>query len=335
MPVSVIIGGQFGSEGKGKVALIWAKEKQAEFVMRCGDPNSGHVVYDDQGRRFVFRQLPTAALLPNCKLIIAAGGYIDLAVLFKEIELSNLSPDRLYISPNAVVIQDKHKTQEEPLTKAISSTGSGVGAAAAARIWREPGILAKDYPELKPYLCQDLPKMLRVALAAKKRILIEGTQGFGLSPLHSGYYPKVTSRDTTAAAFVSEAGLSPFDVDEIVLVLRRFPIRVAGQQAGELPLETSWEELTKLGQHQQKISEMTSVTQKMRRVADFDPDIVLRAIDCNQPTAIVLNHVDYVQAGIAADLNLQQQVIHDIENQINRKIDYIGLSPTILQKVKT
>ena len=49
MPVSVIIGGQFGSEGKGKVALIWAKEKQAEFVMRCGDPNSGHVVYDDQG----------------------------------------------------------------------------------------------------------------------------------------------------------------------------------------------------------------------------------------------------------------------------------------------
>jgi len=59
-------------------------------------------------------------------------------------------------------------------------------------------------------------------------VIIEGTQGFGLSLLHAADYPYVTSRDTTAAAFVSEAGLSPLDVDDIVLVLRAFPIRVGG-----------------------------------------------------------------------------------------------------------
>ena len=77
MPISVIVGGQFGSEGKGKVAFIFAKDRQAAFAIRCGGPNSGHVVYDAFGHCFTFRQLPTAALLPDCKLVISPGACID------------------------------------------------------------------------------------------------------------------------------------------------------------------------------------------------------------------------------------------------------------------
>ena len=84
---------------------------------------------------------------------------------------------------------------------------------------------------------------MREHLEAGQRIIIEGTQGFGLSLLHSKYYPFVTSRDTTAAAFVSEAGLSPLDVDDIVLVLRAFPIRVGGN-SGPLPNEIDWDTVT-------------------------------------------------------------------------------------------
>ena len=56
MPVTVVVGGQYGSEGKGKVSAILAKEMDATAVVRCGGPNSGHTVYDDSGRKYVFRQ---------------------------------------------------------------------------------------------------------------------------------------------------------------------------------------------------------------------------------------------------------------------------------------
>ena len=70
------------------------------------------------------------------------------------------------------------------------------------------------------------------ALDAGKKILIEGTQGFGLSLYHSEYYPRCTSRDTTAAGFLAEVGVSPKMVTEIVVVFRTFPIRVAGAASG-------------------------------------------------------------------------------------------------------
>lgn len=65
MPVTVIVGGQFGSEGKGKVAHFFAQEKKAAVAIRVGGPNSGHTVIDSSGSPIVFRQLPTAALLPH------------------------------------------------------------------------------------------------------------------------------------------------------------------------------------------------------------------------------------------------------------------------------
>ena len=65
MPVSIVVGGQYGSEGKGKVAHYLAREMSARFAVRCGGPNSGHTVIDEQGNARIFQQLPTAAILPD------------------------------------------------------------------------------------------------------------------------------------------------------------------------------------------------------------------------------------------------------------------------------
>jgi len=70
MPVSIVVGGQYGSEGKGKVAHFFAREMKASFAVRCGGPNSGHTVIDEQGNARIFQQLPTAAILPDVKLVI-------------------------------------------------------------------------------------------------------------------------------------------------------------------------------------------------------------------------------------------------------------------------
>jgi adenylosuccinate synthase len=137
----------------------------------------------------------------------------------------------------------KNNETRSSLIDRIGSTGSGTGATVAARISRKTSLLfAKDIPELNPFTAY-VPEILRNALDHQERIIIEGTQGFGLSLFHARQYPYTTSRDTTAAAFLAETGLSPFDVDDVVLTIRAFPIRVAGN-SGPLLDEIDWKTVT-------------------------------------------------------------------------------------------
>ncbi len=247
MPISVVVGGQFGSEGKGKVAHFLAREKQASFAVRVGGTNSGHTVIDSSGKAVVFRHLPTACLLPNVVSVIPPGSYLHVSTLLAEIRRKGVN-SQVAVDPDAWVIEDRDVQAESHagLTNAIGSTGTGTGAALIRRIQRtERGTFARDVPQLQPYL-KETNELLSNAIRNQQRIIVEGTQGFGLSLLHSRLYPYCTSRDTVAAAFVAEAGLSPIDVDEIVLVIRAFPIRVAGS-SGPLPDEIDWERLSFLG----------------------------------------------------------------------------------------
>lgn len=329
MPITVVVGGQYGSEGKGKVAAYLAEMSNASIVIRCGGSNSGHTVYDKFGKKYVFRQLPTSAILNDVKCVLAAGSYIDVDVLLSEIELINLDSRRLLVDPYSVVITAEHKRLEKSskLTENIGSTGSGTGAALKERISREHGIkFAKDHPKLKSYIFDTKP-YINEALRNKQRVIIEGTQGFGLSVLHSKEYPFVTSRDTTAAGFLSESGLSPIDVDEVVLVIRTFPIRVAGN-SGDLKNEISWMELVKECGLNEGFVERTTVTNKVRRIGRFDTDIVQQAITSNNPTKIVLNHLDYIREEDRKDY------VKWIESEIQHKVDYVGLDPLSLKEIE-
>ena len=126
-----------------------------------------------------------------------------------------------------------------------------------------------------------------------KKVLVEGTQGSGLSLYHSSYYPKATSRDTNAAGFVSEVGLSPRLISEIVLVFRTFPIRVAGAQAGPLREELTWEQLQAESNSPVPLHEYTSVTHRLRRLGRFDWEAAATAVMLNRPTKIAANFLDY------------------------------------------
>jgi len=69
-------------------------------------------------------------------------------------------------------------------------------------------VQASEVSALQDYL-KDTGLEVRRFLDAGKRVVVEGTQGFGLSLLLGGYWPKATSRDTTAAGFLAEAGAEP------------------------------------------------------------------------------------------------------------------------------
>ena len=331
MPVTVIVGGQYGSEGKGKVAHFWAERTGAKYAVRVGGSNSGHTAVQD-GEAIALRHIPTPTLLPGAPTaVLPPGSYIDLPVLLREIEQLGLTPEQLLIDPLATVVQeeDRQKERDSHLRSAVGSTLSGTGAAVVRRIHRKGTCsLAREELALQPYLTPT-GALLREALNRGERVILEGTQGFGLSLLHNEHYPYATSRDTTAAAVVSEAGLSPLDVDQILLVIRAFPIRVGGN-SGPLPLETSWGALARRC-GRPGLEEFTTVTGRSRRVAEFDPGIVKSAIDSNNPTHLILNHVDYLGGVEGGSPTLSAiSFVRQVEESLARQVDFVGTGPSSL-----
>jgi adenylosuccinate synthase len=332
VPVTIVVGGQFGSEGKGKVAHFVAREKHARAVVRVGGSNSGHTAYDDAGLAHILRQLPTAALLPEVMCVLPAGSYVDPTILVREVEKLGLPAERVLIDRNAVVITQADRKSEEvgSLGSRIGSTCSGTGAAVAKRIARRSrNDLAGSSPLLEPFL-GDAHALISNIVADGGDVVVEGTQGFGLSVLHAPHFPKVTSRDTTAAGVLAECGLSPFLVDEIVLVLRSFPIRVSGNSGPFGSEEISWRTIQGEGEHPEELAEYTSVTGRLRRVARFDPGLVRRAISVNRPSCIVLNHLDHVDAQVRRTGRMTpkaREFVGWVSGAIGQNVDYVGISP--------
>ena len=335
MPVSIVIGGQFGSEGKGKVALeIVRRSRVPAVAVRVGGPNSGHTAYDRSGMKHVLRQLPAACVDRNVDVVLPAGSYINVEVLLTEIEKLDYPRDRIHVSAYAHIIREEHQEWEKTagLTETIGSTGSGVGAAVMASVAREAAnfplrsAFAEDDARLESYV-KNTSTYLRERIKSGNRVVIEGTQGFGLSLLEGGYWPKATSRSTTAAGALSEAGLSPMDVDDITMVIRSYPIRVAGD-SGPLPRETTWEKIARKIGCQSDLREYTTVTGKLRRVGYFDPEIVRCALDVNMPNRLVLNHLDHI--GKKQDFRDEKsdlmKFVNQVECDIERKIDWYGFS---------
>jgi adenylosuccinate synthase len=295
--ITVVVGGQFGSEGKGKTASLLARDRGENCaVVRCGGPNSGHIVLE-HGKEFRFRLLP-AGIVYGRRGFLAPAAVIDLNVLRAEIETFGVTSEQLSVDPFSVVISDEMKMTEQNLVDSIASTGSGTGAATASKCLRSPHTqLVKDVIAanswLRPFVRTVRPELHRL-ISQGWSIIVEGTQGFGLSLHHSGMYPHTTSKDTTAAQFVMEAGLSPLQVDEVIVVVRTFPIRVAGQHAGPLDKEIDWKTLQKRSGSPNELTEFTTVTRKVRRVACFDLGLVKDACEVNRPTGLVIHGLDYI-----------------------------------------
>ena len=115
------------------------------------------------------------------------------------------------------------------------------------------------------------------------------------------------------------------------MVIRAFPIRVAGQ-SGDLPKEIGWADVTRIAGAEFDITEKTTVTKNIRRVAEFDEDIVLQSIMTNRPNIVVLNHCDYFDYSIHNQSILSEPVekaVCSIEDRIG-KIDYLGTSGAVL-----
>ncbi len=300
--VDVLIGAQWGSEGKGHIA--WYLSPQYDVLVRVGGPNAGHKVIDP---KYTFRLLPSGTgINPRARLLIGAGATIDPELLLKEIADCGVTPKRLSIDPQTMIIEPSDLRFEEDALGSIGSTKKGGGYAAARRLMRGklddvPVRFASDVEDLKAFV-RPVNEELDDAYRQGSRILLEGTQGSGLS-LYHGPYPYATSRDTNASGTLAEAGIAPSRVWRVILVTRTYPIRVADPvgagTSGPMNLETSWGEVARLsGLDEGELlrAERTSVSDTLRRVGYFDWSWFRKACSLNAPTDIALTFSDYLSS---------------------------------------
>jgi adenylosuccinate synthase len=326
MPCTVIVGAFWGDEGKGKVISYLALNDKLDFCVRTGSVNAAHTVWMN-GNRYALHMVPAAFIQEKCRLLIAAGANVHVGQFFKELEQTKIDPKRMGIDQMASIIEEKHSAQDKAsaVNKGIGTTGWGVGPAVEERA-RRTAKLARDIPELKPYLA-DATAEVNDGIDAGKQVLLEGTQGFMLS-LYHGTYPYVTSRDTGAAAICSEAGVGPTRVDNVLIVYKAFITRVG---AGPMPGEISMEEAKKRGWF-----ETAAGTGRNRRSAPFDFDLARKNARINGATQAAMTKLDCLFPDCRNIRKFEElpkdakQFIEKVEEKTGVPVVLIGTGPDAL-----
>ncbi|MBC8278260.1 MAG: adenylosuccinate synthase [FCB group bacterium] len=327
MPLTVVIGAQWGDEGKGRIvdALAAGSKAVARFQ---GGPNAGHTVYIGD-EKYILHLIPLGILNPDTLCCVGLGVVVDPLILTSEIEhLHQRGIDtagRIIVDPRCHLITPDHidsdhlkEVQRGDLK--IGTTLKGIGPAfsdRASRIGPRIGFFIDEIarsgetafnPEytaaclkLQPYI-GDVSLTLYNMLQKGQPLLAEGGQGTMLD-LGVGTYPYVTSSNAIAASAPMNLGLGPKNVDKVVAVIKAYTTRV-----GEGPFPTELFDST--AAHFGKVGdEFGATTGRPRRCGWFDGVIAkfaarVNGVDKWALTKLdVLDELDTIKAAIAYDLD--------------------------------
>ena len=300
--IDVLVGCQYGSEGKGLVSAEIAKNNKYDWVVSVNSAQAGHTAYVG-GNKIVTRHLPSSCLTnTEARIFIGPGSVINLKVLIEEIDkvesLGISIKDRLYIARTATVITDDDITKEKDrhLTDQIGSTSEGISTALCRKISREKEAIIGNHPigmehDSKYYYIVSSDWLS----GSSGEVFLEGSQGHGLS-IFEDHYPFCTSRDTSTAAFISYARMNPRNIRHVYGVYRTFPIRVGGN-SGPMYEEKSWSDIAKISGYEE-LSEYTTVTGRLRRIGLWDHALARYATRINGVNRPVLTFANYLSKEI-------------------------------------
>lgn len=311
--VHAIIDGQFGSTGKGALASALAAQlyEMGTIPYRTysnAGPNSGHTFYH-YGEKHVLKQLPTVPVKTSLYgvgaiAVLTAGAIINPVILREEAERYPLV--EIFVNPMAAVIKPEDiEAEHSGSVAAVAGTRSGTGAALANKVLRKPDAVVGGNMDL----FRRMPPNVRVRsitpdpeweLQNGLSSWLEVSQGFSLG-LNSRFYPKVTSRECTVMQGMADARVAPSMMRNIFMALRTYPIRVGnvdGFSSGEYyddQFEVSWDELG-------LAPELTTVTQRVRRVFTFSTEQLSEAYKANLPTHMFINFMNYLEQEAQAQI---------------------------------
>ncbi len=312
----VVIGAQWGDEGKGKIVDYLSGE--TDLVVRySGGANAGHTIVDGD-RTYKLHLVPSGIIYPNTTVILGSGMVIDPDALFTELEELNdvgISwRDRVLISDRAHLVLPSHRgediSRDMRRSQPIGTTGRGIGVAYAHKALRD-GIRIADleWPEHLEELGDDDRAFLErhseallemsVDIAAylhppggeteRQRVLFEGAQGV-LLDIDIGTYPFVSSGSSAAAGAATGGGIGPRDIDHVLGVFKAYSTRVGN---GPFPSEFDSDSNGELEEYIRETGREYGVTTgRPRRVGYLDLVALRYACQTNSIDSLALTHLD-------------------------------------------
>lgn len=313
----IIIDGQWGSTGKGKLAGYLLQRYPFEVVVSDFMPNAGHTYRSDEGEEIISTALPMGAFFPRVKTVVIgphSAFTIPRLVMEYQQACARRGEDwKLMIHPLASIVNERDAEEERKTLSPISSTMKGSAASVIRKMMRSrkdmegwPTVARQD-PRLAEFVDNyeaeedksigAVPPVLN-ALYEGKQVLLESAQGFDLSLNWGTKWPYVTSRDCTLGRVLDNAGIPPQLMGKVIASLRTYPIRVGNTEDGfsgpyySDQRETNWEKISvQIGQ---TVCERTTVTKRVRRVFTFSIQQLYRFLNMCRPDYAFLNFVNYL-----------------------------------------
>ncbi|MBE6344463.1 MAG: adenylosuccinate synthase [Spirochaetaceae bacterium] len=325
----VVIGAQWGDEGKGKIVDYLAQD--AKYVVRfAGGANAGHTIVVDE-KKYALHQVPSGILYPEKTVFLGSGMVIDPEALFNELQMLKDNginwEGRVFISDRAHIVlpsyRELDKQRDAARKRPIGTTGRGIGITYSQKSERDGIRLAdlswqekmedldiKDKEFLAPYIDRLLAMKVDIASkmweVRKENILFEGAQGAMLD-LDSGTYPYVSSGASCAAGAASGSGIGPRAIDKIYGVFKAYQTRVGN---GPMPTEFNEETESELCNFVRTTGNEYGVTTGRPRRCGYLDLVALRyACRVNSIDQLVLTHLDIydqldqVEVCVAYDIN--------------------------------
>ncbi len=323
MPSVIVVGIQWGDEGKGK--MIDLLSLKAQVIVRAqGGNNAGHTIIVN-GEEYRFHLIPSGILYSHAKCYISGGTAIDPAVLLKEMEgltSRGISLEgRLYLSPYAHVIFPYHQEldklhEEQKGAHAIGTTGRGIGPCYVDRADRVGirmcELVRKDILKEKLKFIVSM-KSNEIKIDFEKLYTQYVSLGEKLAPFVSdvelavsealdsgknvlfegahgtfldttfGTYPYVTSSSTIASGVCAGAGIGPTKIDHTLAVVKAYTTRVGN---GPMPTEAD----LSLDHHVAR--EIGTTTGRKRRMGWFDAVLVRQGVRLNGASSLAITKLD-------------------------------------------
>jgi adenylosuccinate synthase len=313
----VVIGAQWGDEGKGKIVDFLASE--ADTIVRfSGGANAGHTIVHDEAT-YKLHLVPSGIVYPSTQVVLGSAMVIDPKALFDELaelERAGVSwQDRVFISDRAHLVLPSHRTEDVARDRErrhpIGTTGRGIGVAYAHKALRDGVRIADlDWPDqLEEHSDEDRDVIERYRDALQsmaidiaeymhaggpsaskdRRILLEGAQG-ALLDIDLGTYPYVSSGSSSAAGACVGCGIGPRELDHVLGVFKAYTTRVGN---GPFPSELIEGRDDDLQHYIRDVGREYGVTTgRPRRIGYLDLPALRYTVQTNGITSLALTHLD-------------------------------------------
>lgn len=292
MTNTVVVGLQFGDEGKGKICDYLMQEHDV-CVRYSGSCNTGATVIVD-GNKYKFHHIPVS-IIYNKPAYIASQCLLSPQRLMDEINIfKKLGFDvdsNLRISPDCNIIRPEHVQRDmdkEKTLVGVGSTKSGVSPCASDKYGRD-GVKICTVKEFEKYFA-DVSQEINARIKKNQNILFEGSQGTLLDIDHGFVYPFISTTSNIAAAACVSTGIGPTKINKVIGIFKAYMTKV-----GKGPFPTKIIDEETANKIIEKGFEYGTTTGRKRDVGWLDIPLLKYACDVNGVTELAMTKFDVLK----------------------------------------